>query len=57
MVEEMTGEEFHWTEQLDVYASPNFVSDIKPWQVDAHTRALAEVCLVLMNYNVFLHVY
>ncbi|MCA9071882.1 MAG: DUF1553 domain-containing protein, partial [Planctomycetaceae bacterium] len=57
MVEEMTGEEFSWTEPLDVYASKDYVSDVKPWQVDAATRALAELCLVLMNSNEFLHVY
>ncbi len=57
MVEEMTGEEFSWTEQLDIYANPKFVSDVKPCQVDAQTRALAEICLVLMNSNEFLYVY
>ncbi len=57
MVEEMTGEEFSWTEPLDVYADPKYVPDVKPWEVDAATRALAEVCLVLMNSNEFLYVY
>jgi hypothetical protein len=57
MVEEMTGEEFSWTERLDVYADPNFLPDVRPWDVDAATRALAEVCLVLMNSNEFLYVY
>jgi hypothetical protein len=27
-----------------------------PWQVDAATRALADVCLVLMNSNEFLYI-
>ncbi len=57
MVEEMTGEEFSWTEPLDVYASRDFLPDMKPWDVDARTRALAEICLVLMNSNEFLYVY
>ena len=57
MVEEMTGEEFSWTEPLDVYSNPKFVPDVKPWHVEASTRALAEVCLVLMNSNEFLHIY
>ena len=57
MVEEMTGEEFSWTEPLDVYANPKFVPDLKPWNVDPETRALAEICLVLMNSNEFLYVY
>lgn len=57
MVEEMTGEEFSWTEPLDVYADPRFIPDVRPWHVDAATRALAEVCLVLMNSNEFLYVY
>ncbi len=57
MVEEMTGEEFFWTENLNVYASPKYQPDVKPWHVDAPTRALAEICLVLMNSNEFLYVY
>jgi hypothetical protein len=27
-----------------------------PWQADASTRALADLCLVLMNSNEFLYV-
>jgi hypothetical protein len=57
MVEEMTGEEFSWTEPLDVYADPHFIPDVRPWEVDAGSRALADVCLVLMNSNEFLYVY
>jgi hypothetical protein len=57
MVEEMTGEEFSWTEPLDVYADPHFIPDVRPWDVSAATRALADVCLVLMNSNEFLYVY
>jgi len=54
MVEEMTGEMVHWTEELSVLS--NYQRDLMPWQVDAQTRALADVCLVLMNSNEFLYV-
>ena len=54
MVEEMTGEMVHWTEELSVLN--NYERDLMPWQVDAQTRALADVCLVLMNSNEFLYV-
>ena len=56
-VEEMTGESFSWVEHLDVHDSGRFVPDLKPWNVTAETRALAEVCLVIMNSNEFLYVY
>lgn len=54
MVEEMTGEMVHWTEDLSVLSS--YERDLMPWQVDAATRALADLCLVLMNSNEFLYV-
>ena len=53
MIEELTGESFSWTEKLDL--SENYVQDLKPWDVDAATRALAELCLVLMNSNEFIY--
>jgi len=52
MVEELTGEMVHWEEDLSVLEA--YERDLMPWQVDAHTRALADVCLVLMNSNEFL---
>jgi mono/diheme cytochrome c family protein len=52
MVEELTGEPFSWEEELDIMA--DYQPDLKPWQVDADTRALAELCLVLFNSNEFL---
>jgi mono/diheme cytochrome c family protein len=52
MVEELTGEPFSWEEELDVMAV--YQPDLKPWQADANTRALAELCLVLFNSNEFL---
>lgn len=53
-VEENTGEKFSFTESL--YASADFVSDLQPSACDARTRALADVCLVLLNSNEFAYV-
>jgi len=57
MVEEMTGLDFWWVEDLDIYSSNAYVPDLKPWDVKPHTRALAELCLVLFNSNEFVYVY
>jgi mono/diheme cytochrome c family protein len=57
MTEEMTGEDFSWTEQLDIYSHPGYIPDLQPWDVTAEVRALAEVCLVLFNSNEFIYVY
>lgn len=54
-VEENTGEKFKFTEKLHAYH--DFVPDLKPSDVDAETRALAELCLVLFNSNEFAYVY
>jgi mono/diheme cytochrome c family protein len=54
MVEEMTGLPVEWEESLDELQ--HYKMDLKPWDVDAETRALADVCLVLMNSNEFLYV-
>ena len=54
MVEELTGEMVYWEEDLSVLK--DYQRDLMPWQVDAETRALADVCLVLMNSNEFLYV-
>ncbi len=54
-VEENTGEKFFFNEKLEAYA--DFVPDLRPGAVDAHTRALADVCLVLFNSNEFAYVY
>lgn len=53
-VEENTGEKFRFVEQLDFAA--DFVPDLSAAEVDADTRALADVCLVLLNTNEFLTV-
>ena len=55
LVEEFTGEPFEFIEKLNVFE--NYVSDAKPWTVDADTRALADVCLLLLNSNEFVYVY
>jgi hypothetical protein len=55
LVEEFTGEPFEFIEKLNVYE--DYIPDAKPWTVDANTRALADVCLLLLNSNEFLFVY
>lgn len=55
LVEEFTGEPFEFIEKLNVYN--DYVPDAKPWTVDVDTRALADVCLLLLNSNEFLFVY
>ena len=54
-VEENTGEKFTFNEKLEAYAE--FVPDLQPTAVDARTRGLADVCLVLFNSNEFAYVY
>ncbi len=55
MVEEMTGLFFFWVEPLDVYE--NYVPDLQPHEATPATRALAEICLSLLNTNEFVYVY
>jgi hypothetical protein len=54
-VEENTGEKFSFSEKLHAYV--DFVPDLQPADVDARTRALADVCLALLNSNEFAYVY
>jgi hypothetical protein len=54
-IEENTGEKFSFHETLHAYA--DFVPDLRPADCDARTRALADVCLVLLNTNEFAYVY
>jgi mono/diheme cytochrome c family protein len=54
-VEENTGEKFSFQEKLPGYAE--FVPDLQPADCDARTRALADVCLVLLNSNEFSYLY
>jgi len=55
MFEEMTGEEFSYTEELDIYT--DYVADLQPWQADASTRALGDLIAVYFNSNEFIYVY
>lgn len=54
-VEENTGEKFSFNETL--HANAEFVPDLQPADCDARTRALADVCLALLNTNEFAYVY
>ncbi len=54
-VEENTGEKFSFNERLHAYVG--FVPDLQPADVSAHTRALGDVCLALLNTNEFAYVY
>ena len=54
-VEENTGEKFSFRESLP--ANADFVPDLQAAEVSRHVRALADVCLVLMNTNEFAYVY
>ena len=54
-VEENTGEKFSFNETLHAYA--DFVPDLQPADVPLRTRALAEVCLAMLNSNEFAYVY
>ncbi|MCR9291714.1 MAG: PSD1 and planctomycete cytochrome C domain-containing protein [bacterium] len=54
-VEENTGELFTFTERL--YSNTDFVPDLQPADVDRHTRALSDICLVMLNSNEFIYVY
>jgi hypothetical protein len=55
LVEEQTGTKIRWRERLDILE--DFVPDLKPWDVGPETRALADLCLVLLNANEFVYVY
>ena len=55
MIAEKTGEPVSWPQKLTVMKY--YERDLMPWDVDASTRALAELCLVMINSNEFLYVY
>jgi len=40
-----------------LYSNADFVPDLQPADVDRHTRALSDVCLVILNSNEFVYVY
>jgi mono/diheme cytochrome c family protein len=54
-VEENTGENFSFHEKLPGYA--DFIPDLQAADVNAKTRGLADVCLVLLNSNEFAYLY
>jgi hypothetical protein len=54
-IDENTGRPFQFTEQL--FAYQDYVPDLSPRDVDARTRAFADVCLVVINSNEFIYVY
>ncbi len=54
-VEENTGEKFTFREILP--SNQDFVPDLQADQVDARTRALSDICLILFNSNEFAYLY
>ena len=54
LVEEFSGNVFEYTEILPVFE--NYIADKKAADVSAETRALADVCLLLLNANEFMYV-
>lgn len=55
VVEEFSGDPFEYQERLDIYE--NYSPDKQASDVDAETRALADVCLLYLNSNEFMFVY
>jgi mono/diheme cytochrome c family protein len=55
LVEELSGRVFSYKERLDVYE--DYQHHVKPWDISAETRALADLCLILMNSNEFIYIY
>ena len=54
MVEELTGEPFQFEEDWDF---SNYEHNLQPTDVSPETRALADLCLVILNSNEFVYVY
>ncbi|MEM1085711.1 MAG: PSD1 and planctomycete cytochrome C domain-containing protein [Verrucomicrobiota bacterium] len=55
LVEELSGKPFEYQEILPVFE--DYTPDLKPADVSAETRALADFCLLLFNTNEFVHIY
>jgi hypothetical protein len=53
-IAEFTGERVRIVEDWD---PAGYEPNLQLWEVSAETRALAEVCLVLLNSNEFIYVY
>ena len=54
LVEEFTGKPFEYEEILNRFE--DYAPDVKAWQVEPETRALADLCLLLYNSNELLYV-
>lgn len=54
LVEELSGKPFKYTEILPIFE--RYSADKKPSEVSPATRALADLCLLLLNTNEFLYV-
>lgn len=54
-IDENTGQLFRFQERL--FAYEDYQPDLQPHQVDANTRGLADVALMLLNSNEFICVY
>ncbi len=54
LVEEFSGQTFEYEEILPVFA--NYQADTKADEVCSHTRAIADMCLLLFNANEFIYV-
>jgi hypothetical protein len=55
LVEEFSGKPFEYEEILPAYE--NYHPNLKPSDVEPSTRALADMCLVLLNANEFVYLY
>ena len=55
LVEEFSGKPFEYDEILPVFE--NYIADPKAADVNAETRALADMCLLLLNSNEYIYVY
>jgi len=54
LVEELSGKPFEYTEILPVFE--HYVADKKAADVSTETRALADMCLLLLNANEFIYI-
>jgi hypothetical protein len=54
MIEELTGEPFDFEEEWDV---SEYEYDLRATEVSPEVRALADLCLVLLNSNEFVYIY
>jgi hypothetical protein len=55
LVEEFSGQPFDYEEILPAFAS--YQPDTKPADASPETRALADMCLLLLNSNEFVYLY